>query len=179
MRRCRSEVARQRDTVFGERRYLPLVGALGLSAVLVGLSGCSGQTALDSLLAEYNAEPGACVGPTFDAAIEDAEFECWRVVGVDDVEAFTEELVVAVNGGTTPDPDRSFCFFGLPVAPEAVVSCTVEFGSDDQWFAVEVERDLYSTEWESLEATGDFPADTVSTVVIARSTSTLSPEGVE
>ncbi len=179
MRPHGNDIVYRRVVTTGKRRNRSLVTAIGLSIILSGISGCSGPTAVDSFLEEYDAEPGACVGATFNRIIEDAEFECWRVVGIDDIRGFTEDLAVAVNDGTAPNPDRSFCMDVGILAPDAIGGCTVEWGLDDRWFAVAVERDLYSTELEALETTGEFPNDTVSTVVIARATSTLSPEGIE
>jgi hypothetical protein len=174
MRGHRGNVTRrQLSSMSGQVLLLSSVAALGSA-------GCSEPTALDSFLARSDAEPSACVGWLFDRVIDEdeAESECWRVVGIDDLEAFAAELAVAVNDGAVPtDPDRSFCTNPGIVALEAVWGCQIEWGSNDQWFAVSVERDLYSTEWESLEATGEFPAETVSTIVVARSTVSLSPEG--
>ena len=114
--------------------------ALGACLATLGLTGCSPSTPLERLLGDNDAERAACYGPTFHVDIDVAAFECWRVVGSDDLEAFANEIAVALNGGNPPKPDRSFCFTRLPAAPEAVVACTIEFGTGETWFAVEVER---------------------------------------
>ncbi len=147
--------------------------AVALAAIVFGLSGCSASTPLDRLLADRSAEPGPCLGPTFGRAINVAQFECWRVAGVDDIEAFTHEIAVAVNGGAAPDPDRSKC---VSWAPDTVVTCAIDLYANGSWFTVEVVRDLYSVERDALETTGDFPPGTPVTIVIARSTTSFPPE---
>jgi len=166
---------RRCSAMIGRGRISSSVAAIGFSALALALSACSGPTALDSFLAQYNAEPGPCVGTLFDRVIDDADFECWRVAGIDDLEAFTQDVATAVNGGTSPTPDRSFCL--APFLFTAEADCAIEWGSGDSWLAVDVVRDLYSAEWDSLEITGEFPAENISTIVVARSTVSLTPEG--
>ncbi len=145
---------------------------LVMSAVALGLSACAASTPLDHLLAENGAETGPCLGPVFGPAINVADFECWRVTGVDDIEAFTHEVAAAVNGGVAPDPDRSKC---ISWGGDAYVSCAIDLYTDDSWFTVEVVRDLYSTERDALAATGHFPPGSPVTIVIARSTTSYPP----
>ncbi len=176
MRRSRGGIAHRQTRRARLRERASASVAVALAAVVFGLSACSASTPLDRLLADRGAEPGPCWGPTFGRVIDVAQFECWRVVGVDDIEVLTDAVAVAVNGGTAPDPDRSYCFTGLPAAPDAVVACSVEFGADETWFAVVLERDLYSAQWDALDAAGDFPPGTPVTIVVARSKVSLTPE---
>jgi hypothetical protein len=178
MRSNGGEMNRDRRDACGRyRRASTAFAVFGFSALAFALSACSSPTALDSYLAKSDAEPAACVGSLFDGAIDVAEFECWRVGGINDLEGFTWDLVVAVNGGVPPTPDRSFCINPILAAPEAYTDCFIEWGSADQWFAVNVTRDIYSAEWDSLDSTGEFPAENVATIVIARSAESLSPGG--